>query len=270
MTTTIFANLIAPFCELYYKTKASNDIQQYYINTIRNYGSVDGAINFGFEPVQQIPYNQFFTPNISLGVFTINNAFNFQNSFSVSNSLKLPEVQSVGIITYINKTLPVVISISTSGNQVIGFTTGYLTGGIPYNSNSSIDQNIIRNYESSFVQNYSNSILIFYNFQNATIVSGSGSTSLTPNSLYSYQIKSYRTINGYGQFNSLIANQSFIPNSISTSSADINSIYKTAYALVYNWKNLLTWSPDFNAWYSINSSSTNIFLKKFLQDYFGI
>jgi hypothetical protein len=264
MTTTIFTNLLEPFCELYYKMLESYEIQQKTINCIRNYGAQNNTLNFGFEIKQPITFDKVFSPTIQLGVFTTNSRFKFQNEFtSIGSYITLPEMS--GIITYKNKTLPLIVNLSVSQGSVAAFTTTILTNGVPYDSNFYVDQKMIQKFESEYCLNDSNSILIFVNFQDSTVIQTGQGPTLTNNSLFDCKVLSYRILNGYGQFNSVVANQTFI-NLIQ--SKDLDSTYEMTYSFVYNWRNSLAWNPDFNTWYAANQNSVNIFIQKFITDYF--
>ena len=81
---------------------------------------------------------------------------------------------------------------------------------------------------------------------------------------------SYRINNGYGQYYSLLANNSFLNNQLSVDTNTERNIYEGTYGNVYNWINNLVWTPDFNTWFQSNKSSLNYYLLKFLSDYFQI
>jgi hypothetical protein len=265
MTTTIFTNLIGPICELYYKSLASQNIQQQTIDSFRNYRG-NNVLNFGFE-IQE-PITNVFTPTLQLGVFTSNYLLKYQSSVLLNSNITMPEVSGISTVQYINKTLPIVISLSIA-DSVIGFTTASLTNGYTYTTNSNTDQNIIRNFETTYALNTSNCILYFIDFVNAYVTLQSGILTLDPKSTFKYRVVSLRSTSGIGAFNSYSANQNFTSRATSQDTKSTNSTYEVAYGSVYNWKNNLTWPSGFSTWYSINSSSINVFIQKFLHDYFG-
>jgi hypothetical protein len=265
MTTTIFTDLIGPICELYYKSVKSQIIQQQTIDSFRNY-QTNNTLNFGFE-IQE-PISNIFTPTLQLGVFTSNNTLKYQSSLICTSNVTMPEIIGTSLVQYINKTLPIIINLSIADN-VVGFTTAFLTNGYTYTTDKNIDANIIRNFESQYTLNTSNCILFFVDFNNAYLSSQSGALVLDSKSTFKYRIYSNRSTNGIGEFNSLTANQCFTVRSTTTDTQAINSTYQVAYGAIYNWKNNLTWPTGFSTWYGINSSSLNIFIQKFLHDFFG-
>lgn len=91
-----------------------------------------------------------------------------------------------------------------------------------------------------------------------------------PTSLYSAEIISYRYNNGYGQFFALPANAAFIPNNLYVNQTLFTNIYNSTYMMVYNWINLLTWTPDFTTWLNANYTTLPEFLNQFLIDYYGL
>ena len=175
MTTSIFTTLIEPFCELFYKYKKATDLQQANINTIRNYGfSTSYALNFGFEI-----YNPFDLTNIQIqpGVFTYQSSFSVSPSnlltatvINSSNQIYLSDLPSVGIgtVTYENFTLPIQVSISQNGSSIQGISSSFATNGIPYFSNSKIDDQITRQFESAFANDETLTSLMFVYLENVT------------------------------------------------------------------------------------------------------
>jgi hypothetical protein len=265
MTTSIFTNLIEPFCELFYKSVQSSNVQQQTIDSFRNYNA-DNTLNFGFELYE--PLTDIFSPTIQLGVFTTNNILTYQSNFDCTSNIIMPDVGLNSTVQYVNKTLPIVVNLIIN-NSVIGVTTAFLTGGYPYDSSDQTDNNIIRLFESYYTLNTTRSILYFVDFVNAYLYNN-GNLALNSNSVYKYRVFSMRTTNGLGQFNSLTANQNFSSKATSVDSQAVSSAYEVAYASVYNWKNNLTWPSGFSTWYSINSSLISIFTQKFLHDYFNL
>jgi hypothetical protein len=284
MTTTIFTNLLGPICELYYKSNKDLDLYQANINTIRNYGqSTSFSVNFGFELYQPFDINNIL---LQPGVYTTNSSLVYQplalsNSNytnSVINNIYLQElpVSSSGIVTYINKTLPIVISLHPNPtgnlgvNGLIGIASNYATNGVPYNYSLDSDNAIIRQFESSLVTDSSLSMLIFINLENVNFVGVQTNWSALPTSLYSINVESYRYNNGFGQFFSQTANVSFIPSNTTVDTSLNDSLFANTYNLVYNWINYLTWVPNFSTWLNNNSSSVPTFLRKFLSEYFNL
>lgn len=278
MTTTIFTDLLGPMCELYYKYNRDLDIYQANINTIRNFGqSTNYSLNFGFELYQPFDIN-----NVQLqpGVYTTNSTLIAKpilstnvSTIPVSNFIVMQElpILSVGIVTYTNKTLPIIIGIQSSVAGPIGIMSSYATNGIPYNYSSDIDQAIIRQFESDFVTNSNLSILLFINLENTTFVGiQTNNWSVLQTSLYSLNAQSYRYNNGYGQFYSDLANEAFIYNLNAVDHSVVTSLYQGTYSLIYNWINNLIWVPNFLSWYSTNKTIVPYFLRKFLNDFFNI
>jgi hypothetical protein len=284
MTTTIFTNLLGPICELYYKYNRDLDLYQANINTIRNFGqSTNFSINFGFEMFQPFDLN-----NIKLqpGVYTTNSIFIYQpyllnnnnSTNAVQNLIYLQELPSVGygIVTYINKTLPIIIGLQSniSGqigvNGVIGIASNYVTNGVPYDFSNNNNYSITRQFESDYVINKNYSILVFVNMENTTFVGTQTNWTALQTSLYTIDIESYRYNNGFGQFFSQLANSAFIQSNTSVDTTTINNLYISTYNFVYNWINNLTWTPDFVTWIGINSSMVPYFLNKFLNDHFNL
>ena len=283
MTTTIFTNLLGPFCELYYKYNRDLDLYQANINTIRNFGqNTSFSINFGFELYQPFDINNI---QIQPGVYTTSSTYIYQpfplsanNSTSlVQNSIVLQDLPYTGngIVTYYNKTLPIIIGLqsnigSIGVNGLIGIASNYITNGIPYAASSVTNDSIIRQFESDFVSNKNYSMLIFVNMENATFVGIQTNWSLLETSLYSINPSSYRYNNGFGQFFAQTANAAFIPSNTSVDQTIIENLYISTYNFVYNWINNLNWEPNFMTWIGINSSSLPYFLNKFLSDFFNI
>jgi hypothetical protein len=220
MTTTIFTSLLGPICEAYYKYAYTQTLQQYDINTYSNYGfSTSFSLNFGFEIYEPLDLNNI---QIQSGVFTVQSAFylypNIQQTYSTYFSIQnnqqwvlqdLP-VSGIGTVQYVSKILPVTISLYQGISSVLGIASSFATNGIPYDSNLDIQDNIIRQFESSYVQNNSLSILILFNLNNVTFTGVSTNWSVLKTSLYTYEVLSYRINNGYGQYYSSLANNTFL------------------------------------------------------------
>ena len=276
MTTSIITNLLEPICELFYKYKKAIEIEQANINTVRNYGfSTSFSLNYGFEIYQPIDLNNI---QIQPGVFTYNSSYYASPdlvsalTISTQNEVYLQDLPTVGIgtINYKNKTLPVQIIINQQGTSLIGIASDYKTKGIPYDKNDYINDGVIRCFESDLVNDSNISILVFLNLEDSTFVGTQTNWRILPSSLYNWDIKSYRYNNGYGQFYSMVANNSFIGPNISIDYTIYNNLYNCTYMNVYNWLNYLTWVPDFTTWFSLNKDSVSQFLKQFLSDYFNV
>jgi hypothetical protein len=276
MTTSIITNLISPMCELFYKYQTTIGIQSATINTIRNFGfSTNYSLNFGFELYQPFDFN-----NIKLqpGVFTYQSNYyvlptlSTSQTISVQNLIYLQDLPASlsSTVNYQNKTLPISITIQQSGSSIIGIASNYYTNGIPYNSNSAIDSNVIRNFESGITTTVGLSILILANLENVTFAGISSSWTVQPTSLYTYEIISYRYNNGFGQFYSYLANNSFISNNLIVNFNEYNRLFNSTYAIVYDWVNYLTWIPNFTTWYASNKSTLPTFVHRFLVDYFSL
>lgn len=276
MTTSILTNLLEPFCELYYKYQKSLDIQQANINTVRNYGfPTSYAINFGFEIYQPFDLNDI---NLQPGVFTYNNSYNVlpnlenATSIAVQNLIELQDLPTMGIgtVNYVNKVLPLKVTIEQNSNSVIGIASSYETNGIPYDSYYNLNETITRNFESSLINDSDLSALMFIVLEDATFQGTKNNWTVLPSSLYRAEIQTFRYSNGYGQFYSLAANQSFIPSNISVNLAISSNLYNCTYMNVYNWANTLSWEPDFQTWYDLYKNTLPPFLHQFLIDYFGL
>ncbi len=278
MTTTIIENLLGPMCELFYKYKKARELYQAYINTIRGYGfSTDYSLNFGFEL-----YDPFDINNIKLqpGVFTTNSSFvsypNLSSSgattIDVNNLISLQDLTSSGIntVTYENKTLPIQISITATGNTIVGIASNFYTSGIPYKYNEQLDEKVIRSFESEIISDSTLAILIFVNLERTTFVGINTNWNALETSLYTVKPISYRYNNGYSQYFSYSANKEFIRTNPTVDSVTYDNLYNTTYSMVYNWLNYLTWTPSFLEWISINYIYVNEFLLMFLEDYFDI
>ena len=276
MTTTIITHLLGPICELYYKYKKSTDIESAEINTLRNYGfSTIFAINYGFEVFEPLDIN-----NIQLqpGVYTYQSQYyvlptNLSTKTNPVINTIIAQDLPVGVtstITYINKTLPIKISLYPNSNSVLGIASNYISNGTPYDASLTTNEAIIRDFESDFSLDTTSSVLIFVNLENATFSGISTNWTLLPTSLYSYEILSYRYNNGYGQFYSTVSNAAFIPSHLIVNQNNLNKLYKVTYANVYNWINNLTWIPDFMTWFNLNKTSLPRFLKQFLADFFHL
>lgn len=277
MTTSIFTNLIEPFCELFYKYKKGVELQQANINTLRNYGfTTTYALNFGFEV-----YEPFSISDIKLqpGVFTYFSSYsalptNLANSttINVNNEIYLSDlpVSGIGTITYKNSTLPLTISIKQNGSSIIGIASNFGTNGIPYELSSSSDEQITRLYESDFANSETSTGLIFVYLEDATFRGTKTNWTIDPTSLYSYKINSFRYNNGFGQFGSFEANNSFVRVNLSTSPIIFSVLFSCTYMNVYNWANNLVWEPDFVSWYSLNKILIPPFIREFLSDYFDV
>jgi len=177
---------------------------------------------------------------------------------------------SFSTVSYIDKTFPIVISIQAIGSTVIGVASNYATNGWPYSIDESINENIVRQFESDYVNQNSLSALIFLNFKDVTMNGITTQWTAQTTSIYSADVNSYRYNNGFGQFFSYPANVAFIPNMTGVSTKNYSELYTSTYSMVYNWINYLSWSPDFTTWYSINYGLVPEFTRKFLQDYFSI
>jgi hypothetical protein len=279
MTTNIFTSLLGSICEMYYKYNATLVIQQKNQNTYLNYGfNTNFSINFGFEI-----YNPFDINNIKIqpGIYTYQSTYNVyppnyntQYYFSIINNnnwvLQDLPVSGIGTVTYNTSTLPLIIYLIQNNNSLVGIASNFLTNGIPYNSSYEIDDQIIRKFEDEYINNSTSSMLIFVDFFNTTITGISTNWTALPSSIYSYRVMSYRINNGYGQYYSLLANNSFLNNQLLVDTNIERNIYEGTYGNVYNWINNLVWIPDFNTWFQNNKSSLNYYLLKFLSDYFQI
>lgn len=275
MTTSIITNLIEPMCELFYKYKKGLEIARANTNTIRNYGfSTSYSLNYGFNL-----YEPFQIDNIKLqpGVFTTNSIYqifpNLDNTqfVSVDNQIVLSDLpqSGIGTLNYRNKTLPVSVSIQQSGNSIIGIASGYLTSGIPYESSEQLDGQILRSFESDYATDDSLTSLVFVDMEDVTLSGINTNWSVAPTSLYSYRQENFRYNNGYGQFFSGLANNSFI-RSATINDVEFTNIYNSTYMNVYNWVNNLTWEPDFLSWYNSNPNLVPRFTAQFLSDYFNV
>ena len=276
MTTSIITNLLEPICELYYKYQTALSIQSANINTARNYGfSTSFALNYGFELFEPFDLN-----NIKLqpGVFTYNNAYytapdlNTETTIDVQNIIKLQDLPTsgVGTVSYANQTLPIKISIKQNSASIIGIASAYETEGIPYDNTFNLNEPTIRSFESSLVTDPELAILILLNIEDATFTGNQYNWSVTPSALYKANIQTYRFDNGFGQFYSFNANNSFIGPDQYLNTSISTSLYNSTYMNVYNWANTLSWNPDFQTWYDAYSSTLPYFLHKFLIDYFGL
>jgi hypothetical protein len=280
MTTTIFTSLLGPICETYYKYAYTQTLQQYDINTYSNYGfSTSFSLNFGFEIYEPLDLNNI---QIQSGVFTVQSAFylypNIQQTYSTYFSIQnnqqwvlqdLP-VSGIGTVQYVSKILPVTISLYQGISSVLGIASSFATNGIPYDSNLDIQDSIIRQFESSYVQNNSLSILILFNLNNVTFTGVSTNWSVLKTSLYTYEVLSYRINNGYGQYYSSLANNTFLNKTLNINTKELNFLYQSTYQDVYNWMNNLTWTPSFTVWFQANKTTLNVFILQFLSQFFGI
>jgi hypothetical protein len=272
----IITNMLEPICELYYKYQKALSVQSANINTIRNYGfSTSFALNSGFELFEPFDLN-----NIKLqpGVFTYNNSYYtapnlaIETTIDVQNIIKLQDLPTAGIgtVNYVDQTLPIKISIKQNSNSIIGIASAYETDGIPYGNTFDLNEPIIRDFESSLVTDPELAILILLNLEDATFTGNQYNWSVAPSALYRANIQSYRFDNGFGQFYSFNANNSFIRPTQYLSTAISTSLYNSTYMNVYNWANTLSWEPDFETWYDNYSDTLPYFLHKFLVDYFGL
>jgi len=159
MTTSIILTMIEPMCELFYKDQKTVDIQNANKNTFRNYGfSTSFAINFGFEPPHTIDLNNII---LQPGVFTNQNQFSvypnleINTSIGVSNNIVFQDLPTSGIgtVNYVNKILPIQISIHQGINSVLGVASSIMQ--VPYDSHFDISQPIIRSFESNIIDNSS-------------------------------------------------------------------------------------------------------------------
>lgn len=216
MTTEIFTSLIEPFCELYYKYQATLDIQAANTNTYRCYGfDTSFTLNFGFELYEPFDINNiylqpgaltyqdtlFVQPSVNLGV----------NKIGVQNNIVLQELPpgGFGSVSYQSKTLPIVISIFGNDSSITGIASDYITGGIPYDNTIDSNINIRRQFESDFVNDRNLAILIFVNLENVVFSGISSNWQCVTTSTYNILEYSYRFSNGYGQFYSSLANNTF-------------------------------------------------------------
>jgi hypothetical protein len=272
----ILTNMLEPICEIYYKYQKALSVQSANINTVRNYGfSTSFALNSGFELFEPFDLN-----NIKLqpGVFTYNNSYYtapnlaIETTIDVQNIIKLQDLPTsgVGTVNYVDQTLPIKISIKQNSNSIIGIASAYETDGIPYGNTFDLNEPIIRNFESSLVTDPELAILILLNLEDATFTGNQYNWSVAPSALYRANIQSYRFDNGFGQFYSFNANNSFIRPTQYLSTAISTSLYNSTYMNVYNWANTLSWEPDFETWYNNYSDTLPYFLHKFLVDYFGL
>jgi hypothetical protein len=278
MTTTIITSLLGSICEAYYKYAYTQVLQQYDINTYTNYGfSTDFSLNFGFELYEPVDINNI---QLQSGVFTNQSTFilypalSNNNYFSVQNNgqfaLQELPMNGIGTINYVSKILPITISLFQGVSSVLGIASNFATNGIPYDSEFDIESSLIRQFESSYIQNSSLSILILFNLDNVIFSGISTNWSALETSLYTYEILSYRVNNGYGQFYSSLANNEFLNKTLNINTPQLNFLYQTTYSNVYNWINNLTWTPDFLTWFSVNKSTLNTFVLQFLSDFFQI
>jgi hypothetical protein len=276
MTTSIITNLLGPICELYYKYEKALEIQSANINTLRNYGfSTSFALNYGFELYEPFDLNSI---KLQPGVFTYNDTYNVFPNLSSSTTvdvqklIKIQElpVSGIGTVSYVDKTLPIQISIKQNTSSIIGIASAFETDGVPYDNVYNLNDSIIRTFESSLVNDSNLQILILLNLENTTLQGNQYNWQALPTSLYRANIQSFRVDNGYGQFYSFSANNAFIAPNLYLNTSISTSLYNTTYMNVYNWANTLTWDPDFDTWYAANSSSLPFFLHQFLVDYFGL
>jgi hypothetical protein len=276
MTTEIITDLINPMCEFFYKFERTLDIYQANINTIRNYSlSSSDNINFGFEIFQPIEINAI---KIQPGVLTTNGQFNVFPNISLSTTIDIQNsivlsglsTSSFSTVSYTDKTFPIVISIQAIGSTVVGIASNYATNGWPYSIDEAINANIVRQFESDYVNQNTFSALIFLTFKDVTINGISTQWTAQTTSIYNADINSYRYNNGFGQFFSYPANAAFIPNMTGVSTRNYSELYTSTYSMVYNWINHLSWSPDFTTWYSVNYELVPEFTRKFLHDYFSL
>jgi len=279
MTTTIFTSLLGPICEMYYKYIATLTIQQENKNTYLNYGFNTGfSINFGFEIYQPFDMNNI---KIQPGIFTYQSTYNVypqnyntQSYFSISNNnqwtLQDLPLNGIGTVIYNSSTLPLTIYLKQNGSILTGIASSIITNGIPYNNSYEIDDQITRKFDDLYLADSTSSMLIFIDFDNVTITGISTNWNVLPSSNYSYRIVSYRINNGYGQYYSLLANNSFLNNQLFVNTNIERNIYESTYGNVYNWINNITWVPDFSTWFQNNKSSLNYYILKFLSDYFQI
>jgi len=276
MTTSIITNLLGPICELYYKYEKAMEIQSANINTLRNYGfSTSFALNYGFELYEPFNINDI---KLQPGVFTYNNVYNVlpnlesSTTIDIQKIIKLQElpVSGIGTVNYVNKTLPIQISIQQDSTSIIGIASAYETDGVPYDNVYNLNETVIRNFESSLINDPALSILILLNLEDTTIEGNQFNWNALPTSLYKANVQSFRFDNGYGQFYSFSANNSFVGPDLYLNTTISTSLYNTTYMNVYNWANTLTWYPDFETWYSLNSNTLPYFLHQFLIDYFGL
>jgi len=270
MTTTIITDLIGAFCEVYYKTLATQSIADKNSNTIKNFGfNTTNSINFGFEIAYPININSI---NLQFGVLTNNNGFVFNQSPTLNNNIYFNDLPSSGVSTarYKNKLFPVIINISPNGNNIYAFSTSILSNGHLLNNDQNTKKQLIRNFENSFSEDQNNTILILFEFKDVNLIGYNSGWTVQNTSLYSYDVYNYTINNGFGQFGSFLANNFFVANNQSFVPNDIQNSFQSAYALVYNWKNNLDWNNMFNTWYQNNKYSLNIFLQKFLTDFFGL
>lgn len=276
MTTSIITNLIEPMCELFYKYKKGLEIARANVNTLRNYGfSTDYALNFGFSV-----YEPFKMDDIKLqpGVFTTSSTYYLQpdlnnaQSFSAINQIVFSDLpqSGIGTLNYRNKTLPVSISIQQNVSTVVGIASDYLTNGIPYDKNENLDTQVLRSFESDYADDSTLTALIFVDFEDVSITGINTDWSIAPTSLYSYRQENFRYNNGYGQFFSGLANNSFIRTAVNLPSLEFTNLYNCTYMNVYNWINNLTWEPDFITWYNANPNLVPRFTAQFINEYFNI
>jgi len=276
MTTSIITNLLGPICELYYKYEKAMEIQSANINTLRNYGfSTSFALNYGFELYEPFNINDI---KLQPGVFTYNNVYNVlpnlesSTTIDIQKIIKLQElpVSGIGTVNYVNKTLPIQISIQQDSTSIIGIASAYETDGVPYDNVYNLNETVIRNFESSLINDPALSILILLNLEYTTIEGNQYNWNALPTSLYKANVQSFRFDNGYGQFYSFSENNSFVGPNLYLNTTISTSLYNTTYMNVYYWANTLTWYPDFETWYSLNSNTLPYFLHQFLIDYFGL
>lgn len=278
MTTTIITNTLGPFCELYYKYKESQNIQQQNFNTLRNYGfNTSFSVNFGFEL-----YSPFDINNIKLmpGVYTYNDKYYVSPDLSSTTTLSISNNNNfviqdlpdygIGTVRYQDMILPVVINIQQNGSSIAGVASNYLTYGVPYDKNFNLKDGIIRQFESDWINSDTLSMLIFINLQDTTFTGINTSWYVSDTSLYNIEDRSYRINNGYGQFYSALANFAFQGANLTINTQQLNTMYQITYSQVYNWINYLDWTPDFLTWFAANKNSLDSFILQFLSEYFGI
>lgn len=276
MTTSIITDLLGPICELFYKYQSSLQIKDYTINTLRNYGfSTISSLNYGFE--LNLPFD---LNNIQLqpGVLTSSSVYNVYPNLSsnfvidVNNLIEIQDLPTSGIgtVRYVDRTLPIKISLTQNANTLVGIASAFQTNGIPIENYYHLNTEITRAFESEYVNDSSLSGLVFVNMEDVYLQGTKTNWVALPSSLYNTDIESFRVDNGYGQYYSFQANQAFLNPSILNATGITTGLYNSTYENVYNWKNYLTWEPDFQSWYDLNKETLPVFLRQFLQDYFGL
>ena len=276
MTTSIITDLLGPICELFYKYQSSLQIKDYTINTLRNYGfSTISSLNYGFE--LNLPFD---LNNIQLqpGVLTSSSVYNVYPNLSsnfvidVNNLIEIQDLPASGIgtVRYVDRTLPIKISLTQNANTLVGIASAFQTNGIPIENYYQLNTEITRAFESEYVNDSSLSGLVFVNMEDVYLQGTKTNWVALPSSLYNTDIESFRVDNGYGQYYSFQANQAFLNPNILNATGITTGLYNSTYENVYNWKNYLTWEPDFQSWYDLNKETLPVFLRQFLQDYFGL